>query len=92
MAYTVCQHYGIETSDYSFGYIAGWSSDKQTKELKASLATIRETAAGLIDSIDGAYQEIVKGKEQVQVQAAPVQEAPGQGNRTPTRTPSTFTS
>ncbi|GAA6298003.1 MULTISPECIES: LPD25 domain-containing protein [Lachnospiraceae] len=64
VAYTVCQHYGIETSDYSFGYIAGWSSDKQTKELKASLATIRETAAGLIDSIDGAYQEIVKAKEQ----------------------------
>lgn len=70
VAYTVCQHYGIETSDYSFGYIAGWSSDKQTKELKASLATIRETAAGLIDSIDGAFQEIVKAKEQVQEQAA----------------------
>ncbi|MCC2818960.1 DUF4316 domain-containing protein [Lachnoclostridium pacaense] len=70
VAYTVCQHYGIETSDYSFGYIAGWSSDKQTKELKASLATIRETAAGLIDSIDGAYQEIVKAKEQVQQRAA----------------------
>lgn len=88
VAYTVCQHYGIETSDYSFGYIAGWSSDKQTKELKASLATIRETAAGLIDSIDGAYQEIVKGKEQVQVQAAPVQEAPGQGE--PDADPDTF--
>lgn len=86
VAYTVCQHYGIETSDYSFGYIAGWSSDKQTKELKASLATIRETAAGLIDSIDGAYQEIVKGKEQVQ--AAPVQEAPGQGE--PDADPDTF--
>ena len=71
VAYTVCQHYGIETSDYSFGYIAGWSSDKQTKELKASLATIRETAAGLIDSIDGTFQEIVKAKEQVQVQADP---------------------
>lgn len=88
VAYTVCQHYGIETSDYSFGYIAGWSSDKQTKELKASLATIRETAAGLIDSIDGAYQEIVKGKEQVQEQAAPVQEAPGQGE--PEADPDTF--
>lgn len=88
VAYTVCQHYGIETSDYSFGYIAGWSSDKQTKELKASLATIRETAAGLIDSIDGAYQEIVKGKEQVQVQAAPVKEAPGQGE--PDADPDTF--
>lgn len=85
VAYTVCQHYGIETSDYSFGYIAGWSSDKQTKELKASLATIRETAAGLIDSIDGAYQEIVKAKEQVQVQAAPTPEAPEQAG------PDTFT-
>ena len=37
VAYTVCQRYGIETSDYSFGYIAGWSSDKETKELKGSL-------------------------------------------------------
>ena len=45
VAYTVCQRYGIETSDYSFGYIAGWSSDKETKELKGSLETIRKTAA-----------------------------------------------
>lgn len=74
VAYTVCQHYGIETSDYSFGYIAGWSSDKQTKELKASLTTIRETAAGLITSIDETYREIVKAKEQEQ--AAPAVEAP----------------
>ena len=40
VAYTVCQRYGIETSDYSFGYIAGWSTDKETKELKGSLETI----------------------------------------------------
>lgn len=79
VAYTVCQHYGIDTSDYSFGYIAGWSSDKQTKELKASLTTIRETAAGLINAIDEKYREIVKAKEQVQEQAATVPEAPGQG-------------
>lgn len=76
VAYTVCQHYGIDTSDYSFGYIAGWSSDKQTKELKASLGTIRNTAAGLITSIDEKYQEIVKAKEQEQEQAAPAPEAP----------------
>ena len=38
-----CQRYGIETSDYSFGYIAGWSSGKETKELKSSLDTIRKT-------------------------------------------------
>ena len=52
VAYTVCQRYGIETSDYSFGYIAGWSSDKETKELKGSLETIRRTAAEMIGSID----------------------------------------
>lgn len=74
VAYTVCQHYGIDTSDYSFGYIAGWSSDKQAKELKASLGTIRNTAAALITSIDETYQEIVKAKEQEQ--AAPAAEAP----------------
>lgn len=72
VAYTVCQHYGIDTADYSFGYIAGWSSDKQTKELKASLGTIRNTAAALITSIDEKFQEITKDREQ----AAPVVEAP----------------
>ena len=51
VAYTVCQRYGIETSDYSFGYIAGWSSDKETKELKGSLETIRKTAAEMITGI-----------------------------------------
>ena len=76
VAFTVCQHYGIDTSDYSFGYIAGWSSDKQAKELKASLGTIRNTAAGLIASIDEKFQEIVKAKEQEQ--AAPAMEAPEQ--------------
>ncbi len=49
---TVCQRYGIETSDYSFGYIAGWSSGKETKELKSSLDTIRKTAAEMIEGID----------------------------------------
>lgn len=52
VAYTVCQHFGIETSDYSFGYIAGWSTDKETKELKSSLETIRNTAAEMIGSIE----------------------------------------
>ena len=78
VAYTVCQHYGIDTSDYSFGYIAGWSSDKQAKELKASLGTIRNTAAALITSIDEKYQEIVKAKEQERT--APAAEAPEKEN------------
>ncbi len=52
VAYTVCQHYGIDTSDYSFGYIGGWSSGKDLKELKASMQTIQKTANGLITGID----------------------------------------
>ena len=52
VAYTVAQHYGIETSDYSFAYIAGWSHDKDTPELKASLDRIRKTADELITGID----------------------------------------
>ena len=58
VAYTVCQHFGIETSDYSFGYIAGWSSGKDMKELKSSLDTIRKTASELITGIEGALQEL----------------------------------
>ena len=44
VAYTVCQHFGLDTSDYSFGYVAGWSSGKEMTELKASLETIQTTA------------------------------------------------
>ena len=64
IAYTVCQRYGIETSDYSFGYIAGWSSDKETKELKGSLETIRKTAAEMITGIDEKLKERLAVKEQ----------------------------
>lgn len=64
IAYTVCQHYGLDTSDYSFGYVAGWSSGKELAELKSSLETIRSTAAELIETIDGHMAEIQKGKEQ----------------------------
>ena len=63
IAYTVCQHFGIDTSDYSFGYIAGWSSGKDMKELKASLDTIRRTASGLITGIEGQLRELQREKE-----------------------------
>lgn len=72
VAYTVCQRYGIETSDYSFGYIAGWSSDKETKELKGSLETIRSTAAEMIESIDAKLKVLLAEKEQAQVQTEAV--------------------
>ena len=63
MAYTVCQHYGLDTSDYSFGYVAGWSSGKDLKELKASLETIRATAHELITTIDGHLAELQKQRQ-----------------------------
>lgn len=72
VAYTVCQRYGIETSDYSFGYIAGWSSDKDTKELKGSLETIRSTAAEMIESIDAKLKVLLAEKSQEQIQETPV--------------------
>ena len=56
VAYVVCQHYGIDTSDYSFAYVATWSADKEVPELKASLDTIRRTAADLIEKIDEKVQ------------------------------------
>lgn len=52
VAYVVCQHYGLETSDYSFAYVAGWSSVRDVKELKESLGVIRQTAHDLIAAID----------------------------------------
>ena len=83
VAYTVCQHYGLDTSDYSFGYIAGWSSGKELAELKGSLETIRSTAAEIINSIDEHIAELQKTQEQAQTsevqevtQDAPPQEKP----------------
>ncbi len=76
VAYTVCQHYGLDTSDYSFGYVAGWSSGRELAELKGSLETIRSTAAEIINSIDEHIAQIQK--EQDKEQAAPAQDQPEQ--------------
>lgn len=74
VAYAVCQHYGLDTSDYSFGYIAGWSSGKELTELKASLETIRNTASEIINGIDARIAEMKKERGQDTVQEAPAQE------------------
>ena len=66
VAFTVCQHFGIDTSDYSFGYIAGWSNGRNMKELKSSLDTIRKTASELITGIEGAMQELQLNREMEQ--------------------------
>ncbi|MBQ2886948.1 MAG: DUF4316 domain-containing protein [Alphaproteobacteria bacterium] len=68
IAYTVCQHFGIDTSDYSFGYIAGWSSGKDMKELKSSLDTIRKTASQLITGIEEQLQELQLNRTMEQMQ------------------------
>ncbi|MEI3258911.1 MAG: LPD16 domain-containing protein [Faecalimonas umbilicata] len=68
VAYTVCQHYGIDTSDYSFAYIAGWSKGKETPELKASLDTIRKAASEMINDIDGHMKLLHQEKEQENTQ------------------------
>lgn len=70
VAYAVCQHYGLDTSDYSFGYVAGWSSGKDLKELKASLETIRATAHELITTIDGHLAQLQKERQAQLEQAA----------------------
>ncbi|NJJ63229.1 DUF4316 domain-containing protein [Clostridioides difficile] len=77
VAYAVCQHYGLDTSDYSFGYVAGWSSGKDLKELKASLETIRATAHELITTIDGHLAQLQKERQaqQEQPQAALLEQA-----------------
>ena len=62
VAYTVCQHFGIDTSDYSFGYIARWSSDRDMKELKSSLDTIRKTTSELITGIEDRLAELQKDR------------------------------
>ena len=72
VAYTVCQHYGIDTSDYSFAYVATWSKGKETPELKESLNTIRDAAADLITKIDEKVQELTAEK-------APVEQAKDAG-------------
>lgn len=68
IAYTVCQHFGIDTSDYSFGYIAGWSSGKEMPELKSSLDTIRRTSSKLIKGIEAQLLEIERERAVEQAQ------------------------
>jgi len=63
VAFTVCQYYGLDTSDYSFGYIAGWSSGRDLKELKSSLEVIRQTAQTIISGIDLKLDAIKQSKQ-----------------------------
>ena len=83
VAYVVCQHYGLDTSDYSFGYVAGWSSGKELAELKGSLETIRSTATKLIETIDRNFAEIQKEKAAVQEQETQLIQQESQSEQEP---------
>ncbi|CUP70877.1 YodL domain-containing protein [Fusicatenibacter saccharivorans] len=74
VAYTVCQHFGLDTSDYSFGYVAGWSSGKEMTELKASLETIQATAKELITEIEGHFTELQQQRQTEQEQETKTKE------------------
>ena len=63
VAYTVCQYFGLDTSDYSFGYIANWSSGKDLEELQASLETIRSTANNLINEMEAHLLELQQQRQ-----------------------------
>ena len=63
IAYTLCQHYSLDSSDYSFSYIAGYSSDKDIKELKASLERIRSAADEMITDIDKSLEKQMKREQ-----------------------------
>lgn len=81
VAFAVCQHYGLDTSEYSFGYVAGWSSGKDVKELKESLEIIRSTAGQLIEKIDETVREVtLKQEETLEIEA--VQEQPSLADNT----------
>lgn len=80
IAYTVCQHFGIDSSDYSFGYVAGWSKDKELPELQASLETIRETASTLITAINEKYLGLEKSRDMPEKQAEQKSESQIIGN------------
>ena len=64
VAYTVCQYFGLDTSDYSFPYIAGWSSDREMKELRTSMDTVRKTAGEFIDSMTEVMQRLLREQPQ----------------------------
>ena len=78
VSYAVCQYYGIETAENSFGYIAGWSKGRELPELKASLETINKTAGELISDIDRNRREILMEKTVGRIEFLGTDGAPGE--------------
>lgn len=85
VAYVVCSHYGLDTSDYSFGYLAAWSSDKELKELQGSLERIQKQASDLIDRVDNRMAELQR--EQPSIASPEKTTAPLDGEKPATNPP-----
>ena len=85
VAYTVCQHFGIDTSDYSFGYIAGWSSGRETEELKQSLEVIRNTSAKFIDAIEDKLIDREKVQDKVEKEKLSIKKQLAKNKELPTK-------
>ena len=67
VAYCVCSSFGLDTSDYSFPYIAGWSSSREMKEMKASMDVIRKTAGEMIDQLTEELEIILEEKQKTEL-------------------------
>ena len=67
IAYCVCSSFGLDTSDYSFPYIAGWSSSREMKEMKASMDVIRKTAGEMIDQLTEELEIILEEKQKTEL-------------------------
>ena len=67
VAYCVCSSFGLDTSDYSFPYIAGWSSSREMKEMKASMDVIRKTAGEMIDQLTEQLEIILEEKQKTEL-------------------------
>jgi hypothetical protein len=87
VAYTVCQHYGIDTSDYTFGYVAGWSSGKELPELNASLTVIQKTANEIISGIDEHFAELTKEHTQEKSEVQPEKSKAAKAPKAPKKEP-----
>lgn len=83
IAFVVCQHFGLDTSDYSFGYLAGWSSTKELPELKSSLSAIQKEAHGLIDRIEKNLLKHTNNLDISQNIREGIPEVPGLGDTLP---------
>ena len=84
ISYAVCQYFGIQTGENSFGYIASWSKDKELKELRTSLEIINKTSCELINDIERNYKEICKERG---IDLTAQQEQPAAEMEAPTQVP-----